>query len=294
MQDKKFITLPNGETYAYLEQGEDYKSVKETVLLIHGNLSSSLHFMPLFRDLSDLYLVAPDLRGFGDSSYNTRFSSLLELAEDVKLFAAGLGITKARVVGWSTGGGIALELAAKYPEFVSSLFSIQGIGHKGYPLYKKSADGTFIPYANKEELASDSAAIVPLLSALKEKDTSFIENLWNTSIYNKIKPTIEDNKIYITETLKQRNLIDVDWSLINFNVSDEHNGYSQGTGAIKNISCPVTFTCAGFDKVIPSSTIRENAAAIKGSKLIEYKESGHSPLVECPDQLVADIREWGH
>jgi len=34
---------------------------------------------------------------------------------------------------------------------------------------------------------------------------------------------------------------------------------------------------------------RENAAAIKGSKLLEYEKCGHSPLVDCPDRVAADI-----
>ena len=57
----------------------------------------------------------------------------------------------------------------------------------------------------------------------------------------------------------------------------------------KNIQCPVTFTCAGLDMLVPPVTVRENAAAISGSKLLEYKESGHSPLVDCPAQLAKDI-----
>jgi len=286
MIDKKFITLPNGETCAYLDQG-DHGS--ETFLLIHGNSSSSLHFYPLFKRMKNVRLVAPDLRGFGDSSYNNRFSGLDELAEDVKLFADALGISKARIIGWSNGGGVAFELTVRYPDMVTSLFLIEGAGYKGYPLFKKKSDGTFEPFASKEDLAADPVLIAPVLFALENKNALFIDVLWKASIYRHRKPSRKENKMYITETLKQRNLVDLDWALIHFNMSDEHNGYSMGSGKIREIHCPVSLTSGDLDRVVPPATVKENAAAINGSKILEYKKCGHSPLVDCPDQLVKDI-----
>ena len=286
MQEKKFVTLSNGETYAYIEQGTQHG---ETVLLIHGNMSSSLHYLPLFRRLTDIHLVAPDLRGFGDSSYKARFSSLGELAEDVKLFADALGISKAHVVGWSTGGGVAFELAVKQPSFVSSIFVIEGVGYKGYPLYKKDPNGNPVPYANKEEMTLDPVSVAPPLAAFDAKNSAFFDGLWKMAIYNCAKPDEKDNELYIAETMKQRNLVDVDWSLAAFNMSSEHNGYIAGAGTIGKIRCPVTITCAELDLVVPPAASRENAAAIHGAKLLEYKNCGHSPLVDCPDRLAEDI-----
>ncbi len=99
---KKSIVLANGETYAFREQGGGAR----TLVLIHGNLSSSLYYQPLLERLpADLHVVAPDLRGFGDSSYGTPVRSLAELAEDVRLFLDALKIEKAAVCGWSLGGG---------------------------------------------------------------------------------------------------------------------------------------------------------------------------------------------
>ena len=283
MPEKKSLPLPNGETYAYLDQGAG-----DTVLLIHGNMSSSVHYKPFFERIGAMRLVAPDLRGFGDSSYNSRFSTMLELAEDVKMFADALGIKKAHIAGWSAGGPVAFELAVKYPEFVQSLFIIQGAGHKGYPLYRRSPDGTYAPFGSKEELAADPR-IAAGLSAFSSKNKFSMNMIWKATIYTGKKPSFRDNKLYISETLKQRNLVDLDWALINFNMSNEHNRYTQGTGEIGKIRCPVAFTCAELDKVVPPATVRENAAAISGSKLLVYEKSGHSPLVDCPDRIAADL-----
>jgi pimeloyl-ACP methyl ester carboxylesterase len=282
--EKKSVKLPNGETCAYIDEGKG-----ETLLLLHGNQSSSLHFLPLFSRLANVRLVAPDLRGFGDSSYNKPVSSLAEFAEDVKLFVDALGISRAHVTGWSTGGGIAFELAVKYPALVSSIFVIEGVGYKGYPLLKKNADESFSPFKNKEEMALDPVVLEPALAAYKNQDFAFFDQVWDTAIYLFKKPSAEDNRLYITETLKQRNILDVDWALAAFNMSGEHNGYTMGSGTIGKINCPVAITCGEKDIIVPPETSRENARAIRGAKLLEYEGCGHSPMVDCPDRLAADI-----
>jgi pimeloyl-ACP methyl ester carboxylesterase len=281
--NKKYINLPNGEKYAYLDEGQG-----EIILFIHGNMSSSLHYTPLLERLSGYRLVAPDLRGFGDSSYHSRFSSLGELAGEVKLFADELGIAKAHLVGWSTGGGIAFEMAVRYPELVCSVFCIEGVGHRGYPLYKKEGDTQRI-YASKEEMAGDPVSVAPPLAAFASGDRTFFENLWNMAIYPHKKPDPEDSKLFITETLKQRCLVDVDWALANFNMSGVSNGYTPGTETIGTISCPVVCTSGVSDYVVPPDTIKTNVEAIPGARLLVYENCGHSPLVDCPDRLAADL-----
>ena len=291
MPEKKTISLSNGETYAYVEQKPENAPTGETILLLHGNSASSLIFLPLFRRLTNIHLIAPDMRGFGDSSYNQGFSSLIELADDIKEFVNALGISKAHVAGLSAGGGVAFELAVKYPEFVSSLFIIQGLSHRGIPFFSKKPDGTFAPFANREELAADPILMAPALALLEQKNSAFIDLFWKKTIYVNKQPPAEDNEIYIAENIKQRNLVDLNWALIHLNMSDKDNGYSQGSGTIGNIKCPVTFTCAELDQIVPPAVVRENASAIGGSKLLEYKDSGHSPLVDCPDKLSSDILE---
>ena len=286
--EKKYILLPNGETYAYIEQGESGESGGDVILLLHGNTSSSLHFLPLFARLKNVRLVAPDMRGLGDSSYNGRISGLDELAGDIKLFADALGIAQAHIVGWSTGGGIALELAAKYPEFARSLFIIEGVSYKGIPVFKSSVGETPLPYSGREDLAA-TRSMVLMLAALRDKNAYFMNMVWKASIYTVKKPRARDNRMYIAESLKQRNLVDINWALMTFNMSNEHNGYSAGTDVINAIRCPVIFTSAEHDKVIPPSVAYENAAAIRGSKVLVYPKCGHSPMVDLPDRLAKDI-----
>src|SRR5262245_28602014 len=81
------------------------------VLLIHGNCSSSLYWEPLIRHLPDTWrIVAPDLRGYGDSEPAPVDATrgLRDFADDVAaLLTDGSFAPGARpvVVGHSMGGG---------------------------------------------------------------------------------------------------------------------------------------------------------------------------------------------
>ena len=93
--EKKYISIGK-ETIAYLDEGQG-----DVVLMVHGNMSSSVHYEPLITRIKDKYrCVALYLRGFGDSSYNERFDTLEELADDVALFIDALGLGSVYLVGW--------------------------------------------------------------------------------------------------------------------------------------------------------------------------------------------------
>ena len=133
----KKVTLKNGETLAYRETGAG-----ENVLLIHGNMSSSVHWQTAMEQLEGKYhVVAPDMRGFGDSTYHNRFDSLKELAEDIAQFVDAVGLTTFYAVGWSTGGGVVLELAAELPGRVKKAVLLDTVPVTGYPMFKKDASG---------------------------------------------------------------------------------------------------------------------------------------------------------
>lgn len=241
------------------------------------------------------HCFAPDLRGFGDSSYNKPFGSLKELAGDVKLFADRMGLKEAYVIGWSTGGGVALELAAAEPQFVKAVFSIEGASHKGYPIFKKDEKGMPIVgslYSSPDEMGEDPVQVKPVSLAFAAKNFQATDALWKATIYVVNKPSQKDNEILINETMKQVCLNELDWSLANINMSDSPNFYQKGDDTIKNVVCPCAFTSGELDMVVPRYMVMENVNAVKNSKLLAYEKCGHSPLVDCPDRLIKDITEF--
>lgn len=287
--EKKTISIGK-ETLAYVDCGKG-----DVVLMIHGNMSSSIHFEPLIERLKDDYrCVAVDLRGFGDSSYNNRFDTLEELADDVSAFIDALDLGAVNLVGWSNGGGVSLKLCAKYPEKVKKFFDIEGAGLKGYPVFKKeNFKSTGQPYASKEEMATDPIQVAPVVNIFEKGDAPTMTALWDMTIYTVEKPTREQSERWMAETMKQRNIVDLDWALANLNMSDEYTPYGKGDGTIKDIKCPVALTMADHDNVVPNYMVMDNYNAL-GDKatLIPYTACGHSPMVDCPDKVAEDVRAF--
>jgi pimeloyl-ACP methyl ester carboxylesterase len=291
--EKRNIVIKNGEVIYYLEQGQGDK----TLILIHGNFSSSMHYTPLLDRLpKDMRVIAPDLRGYGDSSYYRRISSLADFADDIKLFMDAKQIEKAYIVGWSLGGGVALEFAAKYPKSVLKMILINSTTHRGYPIFKKGENGQFLVgqvYQSPEELGADPIQVVPLLNAQKDKNFPLMSFIFDQTIYTVKKPSVEDNTLWINESLKQRNLIDADWALANLNMSDQHNFYNAGTQSISKIKTEILHTWGDKDIVVPQYMVLENFKALeKYSKMVVYPNCGHSPLVDVPNELTKDILDF--
>lgn len=135
----EFVSLSNGETIAYQEVGRRNTDI---LVLIHGNMTSSQHWDLVIEKLQDQYhIYALDLRGFGQSTYNQSIDSLQDFADDVKLFIDELKLEKFSLMGWSMGGGVAMQFTANHPTFVEKLILVESVGMKGYPIFKKDTNG---------------------------------------------------------------------------------------------------------------------------------------------------------
>lgn len=290
--EKKLTRLSNNETYAYV----DTASSKEVLVLVHGNMSSGVHYKPLIERFRDIYrVIAPDLRGFGDTTYNQPINSLEDLSDDLYLLLTQLKVKKINIAGWSTGGAIILKFAAKYPEMVNRIVLIESASYRGYPVYKKDAKGQPLigQYYDKiEELAKDPVQVLPMVNALESNNVVFIKQIWDMLIYNVSKPNSEDDKLYLSETMKQRNIVDIDWCLTTFNMSETSNGVTNGDNSIKLVTAPVLSLWSEKDIVVLEYMIDETVNALTNCKKVTIKNSGHSPLIDSPEELYSLMKEF--
>ena len=293
--EKKYIDLPNGEKIAYVEKGKGDK----VLVLIHGNFSSSYHYEPLYKALPDSYrIICPDLRGYGDSSYNKRIDSLHELADDVVALLKELKIEKAYFSGWSLGGCVSQSIAARYPEMVEKLVLISSGSVKGYPVFKKDASFQNMVgkiYDTKEELALDPVTVVPMVTCQQTKNYKYMETIWNMTIYTSLsqkRPDEESSQVFLEETCKQVNLVDADWALMRFNISGETSFYSVGENIAKDIKCPVLAINGRQDITTPEIMTSENRTWIPQIEQIYYDDCGHSILVDQIELLTKDFVEF--
>ncbi len=103
------------------------------LLLLHGWPEYWLTWEPVMARLADRYtLLAPDLRGFGDSDKPAGAFGPPDHARDMIAVLDALGIAKAGVVGHDVGGAVMQPLARTAPERLAGLvffdFTYPGIG----------------------------------------------------------------------------------------------------------------------------------------------------------------------
>lgn len=98
-------------------------------LLLHGSPGSSREVVPLLERLGgSMTVIAPDMPGFGASSREAPDYSVRAHAGYVLGLMDELGIESAHLVGFSMGGGVALELIDAAPERARSLTLLAAIG----------------------------------------------------------------------------------------------------------------------------------------------------------------------
>src|SRR5215469_12239673 len=86
------------------------------VVLVHGHPFNRGMWAPQLAALRDFRVIAPDLRGYGDSPVTPGTVTMAQLAADVSHLLDRKGIATAALVGLSMGGLVVMELAAAQPE----------------------------------------------------------------------------------------------------------------------------------------------------------------------------------
>ena len=94
----------------------------DPVILLHGYAQTSHMWRPLIAGLAATHtVVAPDLRGFDQSSKPEAGYDKKTMAQDVHALAVSLGFKRAQVVGHDIGLMVAYAYAAQYPAEVDRL-----------------------------------------------------------------------------------------------------------------------------------------------------------------------------
>ena len=107
----------NGLRLHYLAAGTG-----DPVILLHGYAENSHMWRPLMTELAKTRtVIAPDLRGFGQSSKPDGGYDKKTMAQDIHALAASLGYRRVRVVGHDIGLMVAYAYAAQYPAEVERI-----------------------------------------------------------------------------------------------------------------------------------------------------------------------------
>ena len=107
----------NGVRLHYLIAGKG-----DPVVLLHGYAETSHMWLPLIAELAKTHaVVAPDLRGAGQSSTPPGGYAKAAMAQDIHALARKLGYERVRIVGHDIGLMVAYAYAAQYPSEVDRI-----------------------------------------------------------------------------------------------------------------------------------------------------------------------------
>jgi pimeloyl-ACP methyl ester carboxylesterase len=116
--DSSGYVAANGVRYWYEIHGKG-----EPLLLLHGGLFSTGMFGPTLTKLAETHrVIGVDLHGHGHTALGERQTiSLVDIGRDLAVVVEKLGLRQVDVMGYSFGGGAALQLAFQHPELVRRL-----------------------------------------------------------------------------------------------------------------------------------------------------------------------------
>ena len=110
----------------------------DPLVLVHGFLDLAFSWTPFVAELQrrnprPLWIVAPDCRGHGDSGWVSAggYYHFPDYILDLDSVIQALGVKTFKLIGHSMGGTISLLYTGAFPERVSKLALIEGVGPVG-------------------------------------------------------------------------------------------------------------------------------------------------------------------
>jgi pimeloyl-ACP methyl ester carboxylesterase len=229
-------------------------------VLIHGfPLDHHLwdEVVPLLDDAFDI--IAPDLRGFGESTITDSQPSMDDYASDIAALLDQLEIQKAAIVGHSMGGYVALAFARLYPDRVSGLGLVSSQVVADAPERKEGR------YKSAADVAANG--IDSVVEAMVPKFTPD-ESL---QAYARASMQRQQPTAYIgaLKAMAER---------------------ADSTQLLSSFPFPVAIIHGGADSLIPIERAREVKAALPQAHLAEIPGAGHMPMMEAKEKTAEALK----
>jgi pimeloyl-ACP methyl ester carboxylesterase len=233
------------------------------VLLLHawgGSRGSFDRFLPL---LAGFRVYAPDLRGQGEADKPEDGYSLAEQAEDAAAILDALNLPTAFVVGSSSGGYVAQQLAAAHPERVAALVLVGSpLSLQGRPAFADEVDGLTDPL--DADWVRESLTWFPMLH---EVPAWFIED----RVRDGLRMPAHAWKAILNDLCA-----------------------ATPPTELATIQAPTLILWGVQDNLLPRSDQDVLAARMADAVLKVYPDVAHMVLWECPERVAEDAVAFFH
>jgi pimeloyl-ACP methyl ester carboxylesterase len=238
------------------------------LLLIHGfPLDRSLWRSQIEGLQNVARVIAPDLRGFGQSGDAPETMSMDDYAADLKALLDALNVKQAVVCGLSMGGYIALAFHARYPGVV-----------KGLILANTRAGADSEP-AREARYASAQ-------KALDEGTSVIAHGLFPKMLTEETIAHRASLATYVRAMMSHQPASGVAAALRGMAARPDRSEW------IKSINIPTLIITGAADTLIPPGESEAMHKAIAGSKLVVIPNAAHLSNVENPESFNAAVKEF--
>lgn len=267
----------NGVKIHYLKAGTG----KIPLVLIHGFGDTSHMWVPLFDEFGkDFTIIAPDMRGLGDSSRPTSGYDKKTLAVDIHELVKSLGYKKTDLVGHDIGLMVAYAYAAQFPSEVEKLALLEapipGIGDVWEKVFTTPALWHF------HYVQSPIA-----LELVKGRERIFLEHFWQTLSPHPETFSEADRKIYAKSYAQEGVMRDAFEMFKNFNTVDAADNRKF---AEKKLTMPV-LTIEG-DKAMGGALAIQAKIVAENVTSITFEDTGHWLMEQRPAETKAELKKF--
>lgn len=257
------VMLPFGRV-AYLLRRSAGMPMSEAVVMLHGAASDKTTWLRLARHVRvALPLLAPDLPGHGDSSFDdTLRYDIGAQADRLRAFLKTLGVERAHLIASSMGGAIALRLAAEAPEQVASLMLIDAAGAESTPSWLRlHLDRTGRNPMLEVTTAADYRAMMKIGMARPPFIPGFLLSALARAFVRR--------------------------GPVNARIGRDIDGNLDQTEWLARVVAPTLIIWGAEDKVLHVDDAALLHSRMRGSQKIVLDGVGHVPMVEAPRQVAS-------
>lgn len=258
---------------------------KPIVLLIHGGRDQARSWDFIAdRLVGHFHLVAPDLRGHGDSAWSGE--GQYDLADFVSDSASVLTALSSPVhlVGHSLGGNIALRIAAIYPDLIDRLVAIEGLE---LPLTREAANKAeplahrFRSWLDQRQAGEQrSPPVYPTIAAAADRMAREFPQLGRAMIDHLAMHSVRPVDGGFTWKFDNR-------TRLRPPIDSDSRDFDTLLG---EITCP-TLLLYGGDSWVPAPD-PDRLARIRGHRIHRYEDAGHWLHHDQPDRFATDVASF--
>ena len=241
------------------------------LVLVHGGRDHCRNWDWVAEDLRrDYHIIAPDLRGHGDSAWSTSGDySMNAFVYDLAQLIHQQRLAPCRIVAHSLGGSISLRYAGVYPESVSKLVAIEGLGPSPAQLAERAVRG---PVERMRSWVADTRK----LAARIPRRYATLEDAFHRMQAENSHLTEEQARYLTLHGAMQNEDGTYSWKFDNyvrsFSPADFTGEEMQELWG--NISCPILFV-NGKESWASNPETDGRMQYFKDARVVEFESAGH-------------------